>query len=88
MVFTANHDTELHGDPHRFDISRADKRHVSFGGGAHFCLGGSLARIEAQVALSTLNAHFPGLRLNQEREPERKVAPVFNGLTSLWDVPS
>jgi 2-hydroxy-5-methyl-1-naphthoate 7-hydroxylase len=46
-----------------FDIANATARHLSFGGGAHFCLGASLARIEATVAVSGLFARYPDLSL-------------------------
>ena len=59
VLYAANHDPEAHPDPKRFDIERPDKRHNSFGGGAHFCLGAPLARAEAQIALSMLFERFP-----------------------------
>ena len=67
MLYAANHDAAAHPDPKRFDIERPDKRHISFGGGAHFCLGAPLARAETQIALSMLFEHFPRLRLRTGR---------------------
>ena len=84
MLYAANHDPEAHPDPKRFDIERPDKRHNSFGGGAHFCLGAPLARAEAQIALSMLFEHFPKLRLRAERPLERRTTLNFNGLKALW----
>ncbi|WP_024515535.1 cytochrome P450 [Bradyrhizobium sp. Tv2a-2] len=84
MLYAANHDPEAHPDPKRFDIERPDKRHNSFGGGAHFCLGAPLARAETQIALSMLFEHFPKLRLRTERPVERRAMLNFNGLEALW----
>jgi cytochrome P450 len=84
MLYAANHDPEVHPDPKRFDIERPDKRHNSFGGGAHFCIGAPLARAEAQIALSMLFERFPKLRLRTDRPLERRTMLNFNGLEALW----
>jgi cytochrome P450 len=47
----------------RFDVTRAPETHLGFGRGPHFCLGAPLARLECRIALSSLFARFPGLRL-------------------------
>ncbi|HEX4018047.1 MAG TPA: cytochrome P450, partial [Frankiaceae bacterium] len=49
-----NHDPKRFAQPARFDVTRADVRPLSFGHGMHFCLGANLARLEAEVAFSTL----------------------------------
>lgn len=46
-----------------FDPTRAVKDHLAFGHGAHHCLGASLARLEARVALPALFARFPDMEL-------------------------
>jgi cytochrome P450 len=84
MLYAANHDPEVHPYPKRFDIERPDKRHHSFGGGAHFCLGAPLARAEAQIALSMLFEQFPKLRLRTDRSLERRTMLNLNGLKALW----
>ena len=65
-------------------IERQNKRHYSFGGGAHFCLGAPLARAEARIAFTLLLERFPSISLKAGAEPVRKIAPSFNGLESLW----
>ena len=58
---SANHDPRKWGpDAHVLDIARPGaNEHVSFGGGAHFCLGASLARLEGKAALPRLLRRFP-----------------------------
>jgi cytochrome P450 len=84
LLGAANHDPAMHQDPHTFDIERMNKRHYSFGGGAHFCLGAPLARAEGQIAFSMLLKRYPSISLTPGPAPVRKIAPSFNGLESLW----
>lgn len=60
----AGRDPAVHGhDAGAFDVTRTDKAHVSFGYGAHYCIGAPLARLEAAIALPALFARFPDLTL-------------------------
>jgi hypothetical protein len=81
---SANRDPDAHADPHRFDVSRDDRRHVSFGGGSHICIGLALARLESQIAIGELFRRFPDLRLAEpDAEPDWKTIPFFRGLQRL-----
>jgi cytochrome P450 len=82
LLSAANHDPAVYPEPHRFDITRADTHHHSFGGGVHFCLGAPLARLEAQIAIGGLVARFPALRLADEPLEYRKL-PGFQGMRRL-----
>jgi cytochrome P450 len=53
---SANRDDHAFPDADRFDINRRPERQVAFGRGIHFCLGASLARLEARIALQALLA--------------------------------
>lgn len=61
----ANRDPRVYPDPARFDITRSHAQPMlTFGGGAHYCLGASLARIEIQEALVILSQRLPELSAN------------------------
>lgn len=80
LVFgSANHDEAKYGDPGAFDPSRPGPKHLSFGRGAHFCIGAPLARLEASVALELLSARFPALRLADDSEPAYAPTMMFRG---------
>ncbi|HTN81226.1 MAG TPA: cytochrome P450 [Acidimicrobiales bacterium] len=59
----ANHDAAHFHDAETFDVTRHDDRHLAFGHGIHFCLGAPLARLEGNIAFTTLLQRFPDLRL-------------------------
>ncbi|MFF3322507.1 cytochrome P450 [Streptomyces sp. NPDC002889] len=76
---------ERHGkDADRFDVSRADKEHLAFGHGVHFCLGAPLGRLEASIALPALFERFPGITLAVPQEELRPVDSfISNGHRAL-----
>ncbi|OBB74197.1 cytochrome P450 [Mycobacterium sp. 852014-52144_SCH5372336] len=55
---SANRDERRYPDGERFDIHRGGS-HLSFGQGLHFCLGSSLARMQARVALEEMLRRWP-----------------------------
>ena len=67
---SANHDPAKWGDDaERIDVRRAGtSQHVSFGSGSHYCLGSSLARLEAQVAIGRFLRRFPDATIVGEAE--------------------
>ena len=81
---SANRDPAFHSEPDRFDIQRDPVHQVSFGGGRHLCLGAPLARIETQIAVSSLITRFPRIRLaDPSNPPSYKYVPGFHGLADL-----
>ena len=81
MLAAANRDPTRFAHANRFDPFRTDGQNVSFGAGIHFCIGAPLARLELQVAMSTLFERLPGLRLTAP--PEAKNVYHFHGLDRL-----
>ena len=84
VIGSANHDETQFPDPETFDIARQPNKHVAFGQGAHFCLGAPLARLEGQIALTTLFRRFPNLHLAQASENLRwRKSLIIRGLEEL-----
>jgi cytochrome P450 len=84
LLGSANHDEAVYPDrPDRLDITRPNVRPLSFGGGIHFCLGAQLARIEAEVAISTLLRRLPELKLDDAENPHWRPTFVLRGLKEL-----
>lgn len=63
LLAAANLDEAAFPNAHQLDLTRDPNRHVSFGLGAHFCLGAPLARLEARAAIPALLRRFPRMRL-------------------------
>ncbi len=84
LLGSANHDPAIYPDrPDRLDITRANVRPLSFGGGIHFCLGAQLARIEAEIAIATLLRRLPDLQLDDAVNPAWRPTFVLRGLKTL-----
>ena len=79
----ANRDPARHPDPDAFDILREDKQHISFGDGAHKCLGMHLARLEMRVLLNAVLDRLPGLRLDPAAEDPHIHGMLFRSPPNL-----
>ena len=82
LIGAANRDPAKFPEPDRFDIARADGEHLAFSHGAHYCLGASLARLQAQIAVGAIVRRMPKLRLATD-QLKWKVMGRFRGLESL-----
>jgi cytochrome P450 len=80
MTGGANHDPRQFQRPERLDFARAKNRHLSFGQGPHYCIGAALARLEAQIALSTLIERTHGMGAI-DAEPVWSPNPALRGLS-------
>jgi cytochrome P450 len=78
LLASAGRDPAAHPDPDRFDPRREQTTaHLAFSGGAHYCLGAALARMEGEVALEMLAQRMPRLRPAGRIVP--RVATVLRG---------
>jgi len=67
LTASANRDEREFPDADRFDVTRRFTQHMSLGLGVHFCLGASLARLEARVALDETLRRFPSWEVDRDR---------------------
>ncbi|MFF3600111.1 cytochrome P450 [Kitasatospora indigofera] len=83
-IGSANRDGCPFPRPEQLDPERPANPHLTFGHGAHYCLGGSLARAELQIALGSLLRRFPGLRLTVPlAEIPRAAGLLVHGVSAL-----
>ena len=81
LVGAANRDERRFGeDAESFDVNRAPRQHMTFGVGAHYCLGNALARIEGRIALDEIMNRFPEWDVDLE-------SAVFSSSSAVrgWD---
>jgi cytochrome P450 PksS len=84
VIGSANRDETVFDNPNELQITREPNRHLSFGQGIHFCLGAPLARMEAQIAFTTLLRRLPDLRLKNSPHSLRwRPSMILRGLSEL-----
>ncbi|MEU3355410.1 cytochrome P450 [Streptomyces sp. NPDC037389] len=80
----ANHDESVFSDPAVIDVDRDTGAHLQWGLGPHYCLGAPLARLEMELALTSLFGRLPTLELAvDEADGLFRQGTVFHGLDSL-----
>lgn len=80
-IGAANRDAAAFKQPDHFDPTRRPNKHLAFGGGPHTCVGLTLARMEAQIALSRFLSRFPEYRLRPDTVRSNRIR--FRGFASL-----
>ena len=81
VLGAGNRDPRRFADPDVFRPSRSEGAPLSFGGGAHFCIGAALARLEGGIAFPRLMRRFP--KLSAEGEPVRRETFLLRGFDAL-----
>ena len=72
LIGSANRDEEVFEDPFRFDVERTPNDHVAFGGGgAHYCLGANLAKLELEIIFDEILERMPTMELAGEAQTLR-----------------
>ncbi|NKB99428.1 MAG: cytochrome P450 [Pseudomonadales bacterium] len=88
MLGSANHDDRRYEDSEKLNVDRTFHRAKSFGGGAHFCLGAQLARLETEIAVRKLITELPGLCITNMDSLSYPPNPFFRGPEAVqlaWD---
>jgi cytochrome P450 len=82
VLGSANHDPTVFADPHALRLDRANaNKHLAFSAGIHYCLGASLAKLEAEVAIGSLIRRFPSLEVTDG--PEWRDRITIRGVSRL-----
>jgi cytochrome P450 len=76
FIGAANRDPRHFSNPEKLDITRTGNKHIGFGHGIHFCIGGPLARMETHLAISSIIRRMPNIRLIEDK-------PEFENLLAL-----
>lgn len=82
VIGAANHDPDRFPEPDRLDVRRPDNRHLAFGWASHFCFGAPLARVEGQIAFTTMLRRMRDLELDTATLTWRQNL-AFRGLEAL-----
>ena len=84
IISAANRDPRKFENPEQLDITRQVNAHMAFGKGVHYCVGAPLARMEAEIALSTLLRRLPDMQPAVPLEQLRwRLTPMFRSLEAL-----
>jgi cytochrome P450 len=73
---SANRDARKYPDADRFDVTRKDTHHLSFGTGLHFCIGANLARLEGCLALDEVLKRWPDWQVDHDRAKRAHTSTV------------
>jgi cytochrome P450 len=84
MIAAANYDSAHFQNPTALNLTEGDSRHLALGQGIHYCLGAPLARLEGEIAFTTLLRRLPNIRLAiHPNDVEWRSTLTLRGLASL-----
>jgi pentalenolactone synthase len=87
-IGAANHDPGVYANPGDVDLGRQPNPHLTFGHGAHYCIGAPLARVELHAVLPELARRFPTMRLavpvEQLRWRRDQITGGFAEIPAIW----
>lgn len=79
----ANRDPLVFDDPDSFQLTRDNARSLSFGYGAHYCIGAMLAKMEAKIAFETIFSRMKDIRLKPGTVPTRNPSTIVAGFLDM-----
>lgn len=82
-IGAANRDPHVFENPNQFDLKRVRGKILSFGYGPHYCIGATLAKQEAQIAIEEILHTFPNAQLRAHFKPVYKHSSHVRGLLTL-----